>query len=117
MVLNFISRLFLRNTYLAVACLSCVMPMFCCGTRTLVVAHKRQGTQTQWLWCTGLVFCGMWHPGSLIRGQTHIPNIARQTPNHWTTGKVPISRYYYVVFGAFGSCTFSSPTTDFNWLF
>ena len=33
--------------------------------------------------------CGTWDLSSLIRNQTHVPCIARQMLNHWTTGEVP----------------------------
>ena len=58
------------------------------------------GTQTVWLWHTGPrdagscgtqaeLLSGMWDLGSLIRDRTHVPCIARQIPNHWTTRDVP----------------------------
>lgn len=56
MLLNFTSRLFLRNTYLAVACLRYIMPaLLLWHTGPLVVAYRLQSTQTQWLWSTGLI--------------------------------------------------------------
>ena len=33
--------------------------------------------------------CGTWDLSSLIRNPTHVPCIARQMLNHWTTGEVP----------------------------
>ena len=35
----------------------------------------------------------MWDPGSLTRDWTHVPCIARQTLNHWTTREVPSTTF------------------------
>ena len=58
--------------------------IFRCGARTLVVAHElcSYGMRAQLL-------CGMWDLSSLTRDQTHIPCIARQLLNDWTTREVP----------------------------
>ena len=41
------------------------------------------------LYVLGFWLQGIWDLGSLTRGLTHIPNIGRQSLNHWTAREVP----------------------------
>ena len=41
------------------------------------------------LYVLGFWLQGIWDLGSLTRELTHIPNIGRQSLNHWTAREVP----------------------------
>ena len=52
----------------------------------------------------------MWDLSSLTRDQTHVPCVAGQILNHWTTREVPWSGFhvYLFIFGLAGSSSLQS---------
>ena len=68
--------------------------IFCCGARTLVVAHGFQSTWAQQLWYPGLA--APQHVGSSqTRDQTHVSCIGRRILIHCTTRE---ARYIFISF-------------------
>ena len=55
-----------------------------CGTGSL----EREGSVVT---AHGLLLLAVWNLSSLIRDRTHVPCMARQILNHWTTREVPAS--------------------------
>ena len=87
MLLNFTSRLFLRNTYLAMAGLHCVMPaLLLWHTGPLVVAYRLQSTQTQRLWSIGLTV--LWPVASWLPDQGSNPH-----PRHCKADSQPLDHW------------------------
>ena len=67
------------------------------GIFTRVLGCSRYGVQAQVLWPVGLAAPLHVDLSSLTRDWTHIPRIARQVLNHWTTTEVPLKSFLNLI--------------------
>ena len=59
----------------------------------------------------------MWDLSSLTRDQTHIPCMAKEIRNHWTTKEVPPWLFFYHLFLDFGQKICEIWPQEMNWSF